>query len=138
MATCTKCGQSEPVVTFRMLPDGVNQWGACRSCERDDTRERRSGKHEIPNVVTRSAMDELRAKAPRMEHQRRAQDNEVEKLREKVKLLESVFPTAPNVIAAATEVQGRAVACMVASDWHVEEPVEKDKVHGLNEFNLEI
>lgn len=33
---------------------------------------------------------------------------------------------------------GEAVACMVASDWHVEEPVEAHKVHGLNEYNLEI
>lgn len=31
-----------------------------------------------------------------------------------------------------------AIACAVASDWHVEEPVERASVHGLNEFNLEI
>jgi hypothetical protein len=27
---------------------------------------------------------------------------------------------------------------MVASDWHVEEPVESEKVHGLNEYNLAV
>jgi len=31
-----------------------------------------------------------------------------------------------------------ATACVVASDWHVEEPVIAESVFGLNEFNLEI
>jgi hypothetical protein len=31
-----------------------------------------------------------------------------------------------------------AIACALASDWHVEEPVERATVHGLNEYNLEI
>lgn len=31
-----------------------------------------------------------------------------------------------------------AIACGVASDWHIEEPVIKEAVHGLNEYNLEI
>lgn len=31
-----------------------------------------------------------------------------------------------------------AVACAVASDWHVEEPVNAAHVHGLNEYDLEI
>lgn len=31
-----------------------------------------------------------------------------------------------------------AVACVAASDWHVEEPVEGASVHGLNEYNLDI
>lgn len=55
-----------------------------------------------------------------------------------IRALKDVFPTAPNYIQPATDVEGNAIACMVASDWHVEEPVEKDKVHGINEYNLEI
>lgn len=31
-----------------------------------------------------------------------------------------------------------AIACALASDWHVEEPVDKESVHGLNEYNLDI
>jgi hypothetical protein len=31
-----------------------------------------------------------------------------------------------------------AVALAVASDWHIEEPVIKNTVHGLNEYNLDI
>lgn len=31
-----------------------------------------------------------------------------------------------------------AVACAIASDWHMEERVEAHTVHGINEYNLEI
>lgn len=31
-----------------------------------------------------------------------------------------------------------ATACAIASDWHIEEPVIKEAVHGLNEYNLDI
>lgn len=31
-----------------------------------------------------------------------------------------------------------AIACAAASDWHVEEPVDKNDVHGLNEYNLDV
>lgn len=94
---------------------------------------------------TKTAMDKVREKAPRMEYQRRAQDKELADLKKKLaktekelQALKSVVPTAPNYLQPATEISGKAVAVMVASDWHVEEPVEKEKVHGLNEYNLEI
>ena len=31
-----------------------------------------------------------------------------------------------------------AVAVVLASDWHIEEPVKRQSVNGLNEYNLEI
>lgn len=34
--------------------------------------------------------------------------------------------------------KGEAVACMIASDWHIEEPVDSDSLNGYNEYNLEI
>lgn len=34
--------------------------------------------------------------------------------------------------------KGEAAAMWVASDWHIEEVVDKDKVNGLNEYNPEI
>lgn len=47
---------------------------------------------------------------------------------------------APTIIVydKAKAFRSDAVACAVASDWHVEEPVEAATVHGLNEYNLEI
>lgn len=86
----------------------------------------------------KSSMEKLRDKAPRMEYVRRKDDKELEKVKKELEALKKVFPTAPNYIQPATEVQGKAIAVMVASDWHVEEPVEKEKVNGLNEYNLEI
>jgi hypothetical protein len=38
----------------------------------------------------------------------------------------------------AKEERSDAIACAVASDWHVEEPVEAASVHNLNAYNLEI
>lgn len=137
--TCKKCGQGEPVVEFRLTPEGYKR-GTCRACERDDSQAARAQARESAprQQHVRPSMDVLREKAPRMEYVRRKDDKEIERLKEELKLLKNVFPTAPNHIQPATEISGRAVAVMVASDWHVEEPVEKEKVHGLNEYNLEI
>lgn len=131
---CKSCGQGEPVVDFRVLPNGY-KLNKCKPCYKDDRNKQPVG--DKPKT--------FRERAPRMEYVRRSQDKEVENLKKviaekdrELELLSKVFPTAPNYIQPATEIQGKAVACMVASDWHVEEPVEKEKVHGLNEYNLEV
>ena len=49
------------------------------------------------------------------------------------------FEAPPTIHIPRAEVDhGDSIACAVASDWHVEESVEAEKVHGLNEFNLDI
>lgn len=140
---CKKCGQSEPVVTFRLTSDGYRR-GTCYPCELEDQRARKSATPVIGDLP-KTAMDSIRQNAPRMEWVRRAQDKEVaqlkkdkEQLQQELLLLQGIYPTAPNYIAPATDVQGKAVACAVLSDLHVEEPVDKEKVHGINEYNLEI
>lgn len=47
---------------------------------------------------------------------------------------------APSVIVYDKSVEERcdAIACALASDWHVEEPVVAGSVNGLNEYSLEI
>ena len=47
---------------------------------------------------------------------------------------------APEILVydKAKEHRADAIACAIASDWHVEETVDKASVHGLNEYNLEI
>lgn len=129
---CKKCGQTEPVVTFRAHPSGTRH--VCMACERDDAKARR-------------AMDVIRENAPRMEYvsrgpSRRIEDKkaieEAEQLKKELELLKSVHPLAPSVIEPATEFAGDAIACAIASDWHVEEEVESAKVHGINAYNLEI
>ena len=48
-------------------------------------------------------------------------------------------PRNPIVIEPKSRTgKSEAVAVAVASDWHIEEPVEPSSVNGMNEFNLEI
>ncbi len=46
----------------------------------------------------------------------------------------------PEVLVYGKAKQDRSdsTACAILSDWHVEEPVERNAVHGLNEYNPEI
>lgn len=50
------------------------------------------------------------------------------------------FRQAPEILIYKQPAHERAdaIACAVASDWHIEEPVEVDTVHGLNAYNLDI
>lgn len=64
---------------------------------------------------------------------------EVQRLRQEVAEL-GKLNLPPEIVVYDKPVWERcdAVACALASDWHVEEPVEKATVHGLNEYNLEV
>lgn len=64
---------------------------------------------------------------------------ELKRLRKEVSEL-GKLNVPPEIIAYDKPIWERAdaVACALASDWHVEEPVERAVVHGLNEYNLEI
>lgn len=61
------------------------------------------------------------------------------KLRDMLGEVEKIHaPGRVTIYAKAPPSTGDAVACALLSDWHVEEPVEAHKVHGINEFNLEV
>jgi hypothetical protein len=64
--------------------------------------------------------------------------DELAKVKRELKKLKSIHPTTPSIIEPTGNIGGSAVACMVASDWHVEEPVIKERVHGINEYSMEI
>lgn len=134
---CKKCGQGEPVVAFRPHPTAKRH--ICRACERDDQR--------IREYQKRSAMDAIRENAPRMEYvtrgpSRRAEDSkaaeETEKLKAELEALKQIHPLAPSIIEPVPDHGGDAIAGVIASDWHVEEEVNGAKVHGINEYNLDI
>lgn len=65
--------------------------------------------------------------------------NENQKLKREISELVSM-QRAPEVYVYKKAKWDRvdAVACGVASDWHVEEEVQAAAVHGLNEYNLDI
>lgn len=90
-----------------------------------------------PIETARAARDDARAKRDlRNEHSALLEENE--HLRAKLGEVERM--ARPSIVSyePAPDIKGDAVACLVASDWHIEEPVEAHAVHGLNEYNLTI
>lgn len=69
----------------------------------------------------------------------KALNHEVERLQ---KTLDAMMPLRhSNPVAippARPPVKGEAVPLILMSDWHVEERVDSEKMHGVNEYNLEI
>lgn len=65
---------------------------------------------------------------------------ENKRLRAEVAASQVIRAVSPNILVYQKHADKRvdAIPCAVASDWHVEEPVEKSHVHGLNEYNLEV
>lgn len=98
-------------------------------------RELRADRAPAPPVLARAKQIEQRDTRADL----RSALDENEKLK---KLLSSAqkFAAPPMLdpFPPASESRADAVACAIASDWHVEEPVESSKVHGLNEYSLEI
>lgn len=47
-------------------------------------------------------------------------------------------PPESHYLIRRSDSHAEAVACAIASDWHVEEEVDSAAVHGLNEYTLEI
>ena len=65
----------------------------------------------------------------------------IEQQADQVNVALSIGDHTPNIHKITKIKSGRkgsAVACAIASDWHVEEPVRGESVNGLNEFNLKI
>ena len=136
---CPTCAQTKAVDDFskdRSRPDGRES--TCRAC-----RSRRRG-----GVEGTEKADPL-AEAERREAERRQKSDlrsEHAALLEKNARLEQQLRMTARMnesprevpIQRAVQTKGEAVACMIASDWHLEEPVEASKVHGINEYDLAI
>lgn len=70
----------------------------------------------------------------------RALNEELERVRKKLEVATAINDIAANSfsISGRNSGKGEATACAMASDWHIEEPVYKAKVNGVNEYNLDI
>lgn len=66
--------------------------------------------------------------------------DENRRLRAEIDAFKTVSARSPNILVykQAAHERADAVACAVASDWHVEEPVDSASVHGLNEYDLDV
>jgi hypothetical protein len=168
MKHCWKCKQDKAPAEFNRNTstfDGLQS--ICRTCQLDKQREYRAknkARHTPPggtpvpppppveefeitveeppaaDPLTRAYEETRKATEKRdlkREHSALMEENE----RLKTELAEVVrFRKPPEILVYRQPAWERsdAVAMGVASDWHVEEPVIKETVHGLNEYNLDV
>lgn len=101
----------------------------CRVCEAAKERERSNLRGPPVVGVSYSSLKKANAE---LEKAKSALEKELAVFRAASK------PVSAKKLSAHTGKPGEAIACMKASDWHVEELVEAHKVHGINEYNLGI
>lgn len=156
---CSKCGSNGPFYKDLKRPDGLaNQCKACESAYRKgrysklkrdplETPPTPPEAEYLPAPAT--APDPLEAAHRHFADSRAKRDIKAEHgaLLEENRRLKALMaeveamggeprPVVPSV--SIEPVKGEAVPLVVLSDWHVEEKVELAKMHGLNEYNLDI
>jgi len=118
----------------------------CGPCTNADAKARRAAaRQDKPPKPARPPL-EAALEAAHEQRQRRdlaaeskALTAEVERLRAREAALRPLHGSSPITIPPAPRPEkGEAVPLILASDWHVEEEVDREKMHGLNEYNLEI
>lgn len=154
MKTCTACKQPKPTTTQYFHPNGQGALrSACKDCEKERFRARRQAYVKRAVFTEEPEEDEEPKSVDTMlaEHRR---DIELRKLRhsqnqllaslteaqERQKVLDELsnfdaFKVRPRELTSGVR---EATAVVLCSDWHVEEPVEPEKVNGMNEYNLSI
>ena len=81
----------------------------------------------------------LKSQKSEAEKRSKAMVSEVAKLQDELEALKSIPEVSTFVIKPLRRSHlGEAVAVVVASDWHIEEPVKPEQVSGLNEYNLTV
>lgn len=111
------------------------------SGRRSDGNRDSSGRFRKSSEVVNELVEETRAERElRLTNsQKRALTKEVEQLRAKLEALAPLKQSNPVHIPRPPKAEkGEAVPIIMASDWHVEEEVEPEKMHGVNEYNLKI
>lgn len=163
MKRCSRCGKEHAKTEFRLRkdsPDGTA--GVCKPCERSRNRARYAAANNAAAHDARPtqpspppfAPDKPRPPPPTAEAIRgEFKDRQtITALRARVatlveendrfsRLLEEVAPleaAGVTVITKAAYEVGDAIPILVASDWHVEEPVDPLTVNNLNRYDLEI
>lgn len=162
---CPKCKTVKFSIGFYNTvsrPDGLSS--VCKDCKRAGTRARyeatkaANAADEIPEfeitmedpaieavfaepdpVAAAYAQRDAERDKRDLKREHRALLEENETLKRKLGAVTQMSaPPALTVITRGSDSGGDSVACVLASDMHFEEPVEANKVHGLNEYNLEI
>lgn len=96
---------------------------------------------ELTASPAESAMEarKLRDRVRTLERQNRSLVDALAEAEERQEFLDAVMDRAPGIVRRETSSGLReGTAVTLWSDWHVEEPVDPDKVGGLNEYSLDI
>ncbi len=136
---CNRCNTSKPLSDFFKKSDGAQGVrGRCKQCEGYSRSAPVPKPQEDPLETALSEHKNARYRRE-AEAKEKALVTEVEKLRAKLEALAPLSrPSTSTIPAAPKPEKGEAVPIILASDWHVEEEVEKEKMHGVNEYNLAI
>lgn len=136
---CSRCSEKNESNRAR---NGRKFRAWCRAC--DAKRVRSSYKNPIK--IEKTAYQQYRSQQIERERRdserivREALEKENAELKAKVQFLSKVTERPPQILVYRQPKHKRSdsIACAIASDWHVEEEVQKASVHGLNEYNLDV
>lgn len=147
--TCRVCKKTKPLAAYSLRSDSQIPHTVCRSCRADDARARRRVQNgltpERPAVSVASVSHETRS--ARLAEHLRHENGQLRQLlldqQARLDLYEeiaSIRSEEPRIFATQkTPAKKReATACVVFSDWHIEEPVTLEKTNGLNEYDIAI
>lgn len=159
---CSTCLVEKDPAEFRAESSG-RVHAQCRDCENARGRERRKARGGVdthsrptapepaarvqappppplPPLIEAVQEHEARRGAAKLKSHNSALIEENSRLRailDEVRLMEE--PSTPLLINRPPEPEkGEAVPFVLFSDWHVEEEVSLEQMHGVNQFNLEI
>ena len=134
---CARCKAEKNRAEFtrnRSRADGLEDY--CKPCRS----EKRKAQPEPvdPLQAAHAEVADRKARA-QLNAQRNALVEENQKLKAMLDALRPLHHTSPVAIPSPPEPEpSEAVPLILVSDWHVEEEVDPLKMHGINEFNLEI
>jgi hypothetical protein len=140
---CKKCGKTWPIKTFNLFKSSgkgakVARRATCRYCQTGTAPK--PPKPELPPLEAALTAHRTQREQRDMRQENRALIEHAERLERELDALRRLNAGTPEILVykKAKHERADAIACAVASDWHVEEGVEPGAVHGLNEFNLDV
>lgn len=132
MRVCTKCKKPGEFQRNSSAPDGLRS--VCKACDKQ--------RAPMPKQDPKAAADAAEANyQARLSRNRLRAANEAllkrnVELEARVKQFENLGPVKIDLIKkAAVARDEEAVACVLISDLHMEEPVDPESVNGLNEYS---
>lgn len=153
---CPRCGLVKSTSEFGIRKASGRHRPYCKPCSAAYQREGREGARPTapnPPAVTRAApppplppplevahaarQEERARRNLKTEHSAALDENE--RLRAQLEALRPLHGSSPvHIPPAPPPEKGEAVPLVLISDWHVEEEVSAEKMHGINAYSLDI